>query len=205
MINTYTVYIHTMFRGDKVLTHPIWTNESLERSKVSRNIYNMWTFVSFLEDFSRSSMFRESLGPMPWCHAAFSKVFVNEAYVSQIEGLPEANYSNFRSSFESSQTPLLHFQWLSDLSELQSLTSLTIYAPTPCRMNRSSSCGSYVPAWRNVTGIAGRKEMSWPLEIKGVVESFLGVQVPTSNTEVRKKWGFHSMMIQWCSQLRIYI
>ena len=40
--------------------------------------------------------------------------------------------------------------------------------------------------------------MSWPLEIKGVVESFLGVQVPTSNTEVRKKWGFHSKDLLIC-------
>jgi len=36
--------------------------------------------------------------------------------------------------------------------------------------------------------------MSWPLEIEGVVESWGDKQVPTSNTEVRKKWGFHSMM-----------
>ena len=42
-------------------------------------------------------MFSDSApGPMdlwtdPMICAAFSKVFVNEAYVSQIEGLPEAN------------------------------------------------------------------------------------------------------------------
>ena len=57
-------------------------------------------------DFLRLTWTNETNAMMP---PAFSKVFVNEAYVSQIEGLPEANYSN-TCVLLSLKTPLLHFQ-----------------------------------------------------------------------------------------------
>lgn len=128
--------------------------------------------------------------PMPWFQPPFSKVFVNEAYVSQIEGLPEANYSN-TCVLLSLKTPLLHFQWL---SELQSLT-MSYHLCNLCtnamqdesqqllRQLRSRLTQCYRHRWQEGDVLA-----SWDQGSRG------GVQVPTSNTEVRKKWGFHSMM-----------